>query len=522
MKKFLQKLSAAINNSSLPQKIAIVAAGILYFAVLLFSLLFDKNLAIGVLFISFLTIALFSIIWSTGIKIKTLLVLFLLVLCLHIATSVIFNYTKFQPFGGGYSDASTYDAEGMMVSNGLKSGKIHLREIIFNNPSFPIANYFSAFVGIIYFLTAPAAIIGKLVNAWLVALSSIFLFLTVLELKASKKSAFLVGLISGIYPSYILYSSMLLKDTLFACLMTAGLLLSIKLIKNFSWSNFSFLYIILVVATSIRFYIAYALLFSFIICWFLFAELKINKKIIYGIILIILLGFVPDLGLNQGFYGADTFKFYMNKNMITFFREDAYSYAFNAKAIVPVPSSAPTPAPTPEVVAQGNISSENFVNPNRPADSGFTSSIEVKTELDKPLNFLLNYLETFIFAVFGPFPWQIRYARQALALFETIPWYFLCYFIIKGLIRSLKQRNKFIAPLFLFGLMAFGVIGLYVTNFGIITRIRIPAFLAFSCIAALGFSGNIFGRMLKSNKLAAAIADSNGFAKIRNIWEKIF
>jgi hypothetical protein len=64
----------------------------------------------------------------------------------------------------------------------------------------------------------------------------------------------------------------------------------------------------------------------------------------------------------------------------------------------------------------------------------------------------------------------------------------LLFFIIKGAISSAKEHHKIIFILIIFSFMVIGVLATFMTNFGIITRIRMPAFLALLCLFPFGFT----------------------------------
>jgi len=81
-------------------------------------------------------------------------------------------------------------------------------------------------------------------------------------------------------------------------------------------------------------------------------------------------------------------------------------------------------------------------------------SLVVKLEFDNPLMFVVNYLKSFVYVLLGPLPWQMKYPRHFLALFETIPWYFLLFFIIKGIVASVKSY-RIAVPLIIFSLGVF-------------------------------------------------------------------
>ena len=241
--------------------------------------------------------------------------------------------------------------------------------------------------------------------------------------------------------------------------------LSLKLIKNFIWRNFLIFYIILGTLIHFRLYTGFVLLFTFIFCWLLLSKLNLRKKIIYGIIIILFLGFLPQIS-GYGYYGISTIKYYFNPERITYYREVVY-----------VPSTEIPSTKFPSVKTQStDISS-----------IGKNSTIKVETNFEHPLKFLGNFLESYIYVLLGPFPWQMKYSRHYFALFETIPWYFLFFFIIKGTTESIKKYRSTL-PLIIFSLGTLGILALFVPNFGIITRIRIPSFIALLCLLPFGLN----------------------------------
>lgn len=451
--------------------------GIVLLVILGAAFLFDRALGVGLLLVTLLTIITFLIIYKNGAKNRVLYILFLIVLFTHLGATLFFHYADFQPFSGGVGDYIVYNQEAQRISQGLHQGTFSLKEVIFDGPSLQITNYYSLVVGFIYRLTLPEMIIGELFNAWLIALSVLFVFLITKEITNSERWAFLIGLIINIYPSYTFYGGLLLKEALFVCLILAGLFLIIKSIKNFSWRNFLIFYIVLIIATNLRFYIGYVLLFTFIFSLFLLFRLKPKEKIIYGMIILLLLGFVPEIAANQGFYGINTYRDFLNQEVITYYREEAYVYQ-DTVSIPPHKRGA-------NITVDKELASPSLTldDPRR----GEGSTVVIKTRFDNPPIFLKNNLESFINVILGPFPWQIKYTRQLLALFETIPWYFLLFFIIKGVLRSIKERRRTVFPLIFFSLLTFGVLAIYIDNFGILTRVRMSAFIALSCLIPFSF-----------------------------------
>ena len=438
--------------------------------------LFDEALSIGLLLIIFLTTITFLVLYKVEKQDKILFLLFLTTIFIHLIAVLFIHYAHIQPFGSGSGgDYILYQQQAQEIAQ-----RIHRAD--FSLQGLGIGNYFPIIIGYVYALTLPEMIIGQLFNIWLTGISVILVYLMVREIGGSKNWAFLTGLIVSIYPSYLFYGSLLLKDGLVVLLALSGLMLSLKLIKNFSLRNFIIFFIILTGLIHFRFYIGCVLLFTFIFCWLMLGKLNLKKKLIYGTVIVFLLGFSPQIS-GYGYYGIYTIEKYLNPQTITYYRETAY---------VPPVQSSPTEAQPPPVQsspteAQPPPVQSSPTEAQPPPPGGMGSSLVVKLEFDNPLKFVGNYLKSFVYVLLGPLPWQMKYPRHFLALFETIPWYFLLFFIIKGIVTSIKSYRTAI-PLIIFSLGVFVILALFLSNFGVVTRIRIPAFISLLCLIPLGFT----------------------------------
>ena len=415
------------------------------------------TLIIGVIFTAFLTgvtLLVFNKIKAT----KTIFVLFLIAFLIHIAAVLFIYYAHFQPFSGGGGDYNFYQQQAQEIAGRVQQGNFSLQGI-------GAGHYYPVIVGYIYAFTLPEMLIGQIFNAWLVALSVVFVYLIVQEIGGTKKQSFLLGLIVSVYPSLLFYGSLLLKDALVVLLCLIGLLLMLKLIQRFSWSRFLLFYIVLIGVTQFRFYIGYAFILCFIISWIFFSNLKTKKRLVYAVLIIFVLGFLPEIATGQGYYGRKFLKSYLNSKTITYYREVVY---------------------TP---------SESQPSESQPSSTGRESSVIVKTGFENPFTFLRNSAISFSYSLFGPFPWQMTHLRHLFVLPEMIAWYFLFFFAIKGAIKSIR-RYRVILPLIIFSFVVFVALSLFINNFGIITRIRMPAFISLLCLAPFGFK-----RFLKDDNI---------------------
>ena len=237
-------------------------------------------------------------------------------------------------------------------------------------------------------------------------------------------------------------------------------------------------------------YDRFALLATFIFSWIFWGKItsrpagwtKLKTKIIYTIIMIPVLGFLPQIS-GYGYYGMEPLQYYIAPSTITSYREVHYA-----------PSTPVVTGPTalkPETRFE-EIMSKIFPKLRKRSsdiDVGTGSSIVVGTGLDKPSNFIVKSFKSFTYVLLGPLPWQIRYHNQLVALLETLPWYFLLFFIIKGAFQVLKRKRAAL-PILIFSLLSIFVLSLFINNLGIASRIRIPSFIALLCLIPIGMIKN--------------------------------
>lgn len=427
---------------------------ILYLAIIAF---LDKTLAVGIIFFAFLIGLTFLVLNRLGFIERSLLFLFFISLLVHFLAVLFVYYTHFQPFGDGGGDFITYHLIAQEIARRVHQGNFSLAGI-------KISHYYPVMIGYLYVFTVPNMLIGQLFNAWLVTLSTLLAYLISFKITVLRKGAFLVGLIVSFYPSFLFFGSLMLKDALVVFLALTGLLLTLSLLKKFSWQTFLIFYGILLALVHFRFYLGYSLIFAFLVSWLFCGLFALKKRILYSLVFIFLFGFLPQIGAQQGYGGIKSFQDFLNPQTITYYREKVYAL------------------PSPEVVS---------LSPEIEKHLAVGSTEIIETGFDNPFKFLVNTLISFLNTALGPFPWQMKYPRHFLVLFETIPWYFLIFFILRGTIKSSRNYKTWL-PLTLFSLCVLGVLSLYINNFGIITRIRIPAFIALLCLLPLGLVSNNF------------------------------
>lgn len=451
---------------------------------------FDKVLSVGIIFTAFLFLGGFLLIDKFRLSGKKIFLVFSIAFIIHLLAVLFIYYADFQPFGDGGGDYDGYNLAAQEVAGRLSNLDFSLGN------SLKWGHYYPVIIGYIYALTIPNMLLGQIFNAWVGALIAVLVYLIIIEIKGSGKSAFITSLIVNFYPSFLFYSSLLLKDALVIFLSLSGLFLIVKLLNNFSWKKFIIFYLVSAALFNFRFYMGYALVISFFVSFAIFSSLSIKKKLSYLFIILFLVGFLPQIFANQGYWGTGTIKQYFNKETIVSYRE----FIYTEKSLVTPNLDTSNLETTPKVTQEYN---------------GFGSSFTVKVNFDKPLLFFTNSLTSFIYSFLGPFPWQIKYKRQISVLLETIPWYFLLFFIMRGVFKKNKKQLKEILPLIIFSFITLVVVSVFIANFGIITRMRIPAFIALLCLADFVFLkdnitrkclNKIFGKLPRLSIVFSGIA----------------
>ena len=422
--------------------------------------------ATAILFFIFLFSLTLALILKCNIGKRELFILLSIGFLIHFSLISFIYVTGFNPVGGG-ADYQGYHSMGKEIAGRIWAGNFSLEGVRGGHD-------FTLLVGVAYALFYPDILVGNVLVLWFFCLSLIFSYMIIMEMGCSRKVAFLAGLLILLYPSYLYFGSLLLKDTLVIPLVLFAMLLCVKILKEFSWIRLLLLFITLIPIIHLRFYIGYAVMFGFLASWFLVSNFK--RKWLYGFYIFFLLGFSP-LILGNGYHGMDVLVEFINPEQITIYREIAYNpNSPNNENLDPIQPGQPLPQNSDPI-------SGGTETPSEDVPSGFGSSFVVETGLSRgPLAFTINSSLSFAYALLGPFPWQLRYGRQNVALFETIPWYIIlvmfgyCFFraVKEKYILYLISQKKRVIALILFSVLALAGLSLFINNYGIIMRIRIP------------------------------------------------
>lgn len=414
-----------------------------------------------------------------GLLSVSVLLLFGVALCIHLGATLFIHYAEFYPFGGGIGDQRFYQASAVVIAEDFRQGVFSAERIQETLSLQRMKQWYPVLIAIFYAVTVPAFIVGKMLSVWFACLAVVLLFLIARELGVSEKGAFVVGLIGVVYPSFLYFGSLLLRESAVAASLLFAFLLLLKLIQTFSWKNFFFLYIALLLVVHLRFYVGLVVVFVAAFSLFLCQQIPWKKRLKETLLVVLFLGFIPQV-FGHGYYGIISLAMFLHPQQIELYREIAY---------------------VPQIIPQEEPKQQESQQPTSPEQepkerqSGADSTVVVGVDTENPIVFMGQNLVSFSYVTLGPFPWHIKYDRQFFVLGETIPWFILLVLSVLGGFSTFRRKWRLLIPLALlaFGLLA--MISLFIDNFGVYMRIRMPAFLLLLVLVPFGFS--LLERLIK-------------------------
>lgn len=444
--------------------------------------IFSKVLAVALLVLLFLSGIAVWLLQKFHLFSMQVATLFFIVTFIYLGATLAIHYTNFYPLGGGEGDQREYHQAAVDISNDFRHGNFSLKSITTHLQENHSVSSYPVFIAVLYSLTTPDKLVGKMLGVWLVGLSALLLYALSLEFGVSKRFGFWVGISPIFYPSYLYWGSLMLRESIVVLLVLLSCLLMMKIQKHFSFALFLLFYFALGALIHFRFYPGLVVLFVFPLSLFFLSFLTWKKKLQYGLFIIPLLGFLPQIS-GHGYYGSIDIRHYTQPQTIVVYRE--YVPAARLKEIrevVPPVAQVPQPIPPIAQVPMEQKAKETAEQTSK----NLGSTIAVSARVDNPVAFVRNYLTSFSFMLLGPFPWHIRYARQLLVLAETIPWWIVSFFLIKGILRS-RHRWRDMLPVLLVSLGILAEIALILNTYGTYMRIRMPAFLLLFTLLPFAF-----------------------------------
>ena len=292
----------------------------------------------------------------------------------------------------------------------------------------------------------PNLLLGQMLNVVAGALTVGVAVLLVQELTrdnpsraAKRRSVNWAGTLLTVYPSLLWYSTQLLKDAILILLGLIALYCQVLFLKRARLGPIFGWILCLLGMFFFRPYAVAAIVFSL----GLFV-LRFNRK--WFVPVLLFMAFAP-YAMGSGIFGLNLIGPMIATENIATFRQQGYSVG--------------------------------------------GSSAGITIDYSTPVGFLTTFSYSFATAMFGPFPWQIRAAAQAVALPEAMGMWFLIPLWLRAMwdLFQPKRSDDRYGPrdvsLLLFSFVLAALISLFSDNIGANTRLRLLAWSAFLIFAAI-------------------------------------
>lgn len=397
--------------------------------------------AIAILLVLVLTIPVVFLLRYYSPENNFVVQVFIGALLVRLAFGLIVNTFDLVNFFAG--DALTYDTLGrrlVEVWQGTADPKDiwTRRAIAMSGPGWGM-NYL---VGAIYYVFGQSIFIAQSFCAVIGAATSPMVYFCAEKVFHNQRVAKMSALTIAFFPSFIIWSSQLMKDGLIIFLLVLTMTLVIELQKKFSYIAIFVLIFSLFGIISLRFYIFYMVIAA-IVGSFLIGLGSSVKSIARNILVVSILGLgMTYLGVLQS--ATQEFETYGSLERLQGSRLDQASTA----------------------------------------NTGFGKDIDVSTTEGAltaiPLG--ITYL------MLAPFPWEMSNFRQAITLPEVLAWWAMIPIMIYGLWYTIKNRLRESIAILIFSLMLTLSYSVFQGNVGTAYRQRTQIQVFLFIFIAVGWS----------------------------------
>ena len=372
---------------------------------------------------------------------RFLLQLFASALLVRILVGTLINVFQMQTFFGG--DAVTYDYFGFALLQIWEGNKNYELAVDVFSRGGAASGW-----GMLYLVASVYKIVGKNMlavqyfNAVLGAATAPLAYMISLEIFPHKRVARICALLSGFFPSLVLWSAQGLKDGPIVFLLVLSMLATLKLGNRFSFKYLAALGFSLCCLITLRFYVFYIAVLAITVAFILGRRRLTAQSFARQMLIMIVIGVVlAYFGVSR--YATQQFDAYGNAHTLQLMRLDA----------------------------------------SRRAVSGFAEDVDVSSA-EGALSALplgLSYL------ILAPFPWQLASVRQAITLPEMIVWWISLPLIVLGLWFTIKYRLREVAPIIIFTTLLTLTYSILQGNVGTAYRQRAQLLVFYFVFVAIGF-----------------------------------
>ncbi|HMT09017.1 MAG TPA: glycosyltransferase family 39 protein [Pyrinomonadaceae bacterium] len=385
--------------------------------------------------------------------------LFLLALAARMTLAVvIYSYELYDFFG---PDALGYDLGGKTLVE-LWGGRAisvdpSIRSAInMGSPGWGMHRLTAA----VYFVFGPSILYVQAVCCVIGAATSPIVYACARNIYGNIRVARYTAIGVALFPSFIIWSSQLLKDGLVVFFIVLSIAMVLELRKKVNYTAIAVLGFSLFAIGSLRFYIFYMVLAAVVSSFLIGLDTSV-RSIVRRLVVVAVLGLALAF---TGVWQNATAEF---ERFGTFERlKLSRQYAASA------------------------------------SESGFADA--EKIDVSDPIQALWVLPLGFAYLMFAPFPWQVSNFRQAVTLPETFLWWSLIPLAVWGLIFTLKNRLAASVPVLVFTFLLTLSYSVYQGNVGTAyrqrTQIQVFVFMFIAVGAALWVERSENQRMIEKQR----------------------
>jgi len=381
--------------------------------------------AVSVLLVLFLAVPAILIIRYYSEDKTFLTNVFLTALLVRLGLGLIIHFFHLRSMFG--PDAGLYDAVGLRLTEIWQGLPVPDNAITFRATEANDSGWGMYYVvGFIYFICGQSILAAQSFCAVVGALTAPMIYFCAAKIFNNQRVAKISALCVALFPSFIIWSSQLLKDGLIIFLLVFTMTMVLQLQKKFSYSAIVFMILALFGIISLRFYIFYMVAIS-VAGSFVLSLSPSVQSLVRNTVAIVIIGLaLTYLGVIRN--ASSDFEQYGNLERVQVTRRDL----------------------------------------TESAESGFGREVDVSTA-----GGAINAIPIgFAYLMFAPFPWEVNKLNQALILPEVFFWWALIPFMISGLVYTLKNRLRSAIPILLFSLMLTIAYSIFQGNVGMAYRQR--------------------------------------------------
>lgn len=397
--------------------------------------------ALSVLLITALTLPAVFIMQKYPEKKDFLINIFLLGLLLRIWLGIVIHIFDLRDVFG--PDAFTYNNLGERLREIWMGENVSndMRTVLANSPT-NTGWGMIRIVAILYLIFGQSILVAQSFCAVFGALTAPMVYFCAEKIFNNRRVSMASALSVAVFPSFVIWSSQLLKDGLIVFLLVCTMVLVLQLQKKMNYFLVALLILSVFGIYVLRFYIFYMLAISIVGSFFIGSGSTV-KTMVRNIVIVIILGIgLTYLGVIRS--ASENLETYGNLERLQISRQDlAVS-----------------------------------------ADSGFGENVDVST-----FGGLISAIPVgLLYLMFSPFPWQISKFSQLMILPETLVWWGLIPIMISGLIYTIRHKFRAAIPIIIFSLMLTLSYSIFQGNVGMLYRQRIQIQVFLFMFIAVGWA----------------------------------